>query len=169
MIQWQTFPKSASTIPKIVEAVEVFESHLVEIDSKTHDAFTSNEVLGVIRADLEALGFKVETDKSASGKIKIPVLFGLNGRPEKTFDADAFHVEQGIVMEVEAGRAVANYQFLKDLFQACMMQDAKYLVIAVRNTYRGNSDFESVKNFFETLYASSRLQLPLTSLTIIGY
>jgi hypothetical protein len=169
MIQWQTFPKSASTIPKIVEAVKVFESHLFAIDSKTHDAFTSNEVLGVIRPDLEALGFKVETDKSASGKIKIPVLFGLNGRPEKTFDADAFHAEQGIVMEVEAGRAVANYQFLKDLFQACMMQDAKYLVIAVRNTYRGNSDFESVKNFFETLYASSRLQLPLTSLTIIGY
>jgi hypothetical protein len=169
MIQWQTFPKSASTIPKIVEAVQVFDSNLLEIDSKTHDAFTSNEVLGVIRLDLEAIGFKVETDKSSAGKIKIPVLFGLNGRPEKTFDADAFHAEHGIVMEVEAGRAVANYQFLKDLFQACMMQDAKYLVIAVRNTYRGNSDFDSVKNFFETLYASSRLQLPLTAITIIGY
>lgn len=169
MIQWQTFPKSASTIPKVIEAVKVFESNLIEIDSSTHEAFTSNEVLSVIRRDLESLGFKVETDKSASGKIKIPVLFGLNGRPEKTFDADAFHDDLGIVMEVEAGRAVANYQFLKDLFQACMMQDAKYLVIAVRNTYRGNSDFDSVKNFFETLYASSRLQLPLTALTIIGY
>lgn len=169
MIQWHTFPKSASTIPTIIDAVFVFEKNLKEIDSSTHDVFTSNEVLGVIRPDLETLGFKVETDKSASGKIKIPVLFGLNGKPEKTFDADAFHSEQGIVMEVEAGRAVANYQFLKDLFQACMMQDAKYLVIAVRNTYRGNSDFESVKNFFETLYASSRLQLPLTAITIIGY
>ncbi|BDS49649.1 hypothetical protein RKAS3_12260 [Rhodoluna sp. KAS3] len=72
-------------------------------------------------------------------------------------------------MEVEAGRAVANYQFLKDLFQACMMQEAKYLVISVRNNYRGNSDFNSVINFFETLYASSRLQLPLHAITIIGY
>jgi hypothetical protein len=169
MIQWHTFPKSAGTIPKIIDAVFVFEKNLVEIDSSTHESFTSNQVLGVLRENLEKLGFRVETDKSSLGKIKIPVLFGLNGRPEKTFDADAFHANQGIVMEVEAGRAVANYQFLKDLFQACMMQDAKYLVIAVRNTYRGKPDFESVKNFFETLYASSRLQLPLTAITIIGY
>lgn len=169
MIRWHTFPKSAHTIPAVIDAVYVFEKHLVAIDSTTHDAFTSNEVLAVIRPDLETLGFQVETDKTSAGKIKIPVLFGMNGKAEKTFDADAFHHEHGIVMEVEAGRAVSNYQFLKDLFQACMMQDAKYLVIAVRNVYRGNSDFESVKNFFETLYASSRLNLPLKAITIIGY
>ena len=169
MIQWQTFPKSANTIQAVVEAVNVFEQHLISIDSTTHDAFTSNEVLAVIRKDLELLGYRVETDKTSAGKIKIPVLFGMNGQAEKTFDADAFHHEHGIVMEVEAGRAVSNYQFLKDLFQACMMQDAKYLVIAVRNDYRGNADFKSVKNFFETLYSSSRLQLPLRAITIIGY
>lgn len=169
MIQWHTFPKSAGTIPTIMHAVYVFEKNLKEIDSSTHPVFTSNEVLGVIRPDLEALGFIVEADKTAAGKIKIPVLFGLNGRAEKTFDADAFHSEQGIVMEVEAGRAVSNYQFLKDLFQACMMQDAEHLVIAVRNTYRGLNDFATVVNFFETLYASARLQLPLKSITIVGY
>lgn len=169
MIQWHTFPKSAHTIPVVIDSVNVFEKHLISIDSTTHDSFTSNEVLAVIRQDLETLGFHVETDKTTSGKIKIPVLFGMNGKPEKTFDADAFHYEHGIVMEVEAGRAVSNYQFLKDLFQACMMQDAKYLVIAVRNVYRGNSDFDLVKNFFETLYASSRLQLPLKAITLIGY
>lgn len=169
MIQWHTFPKSASTIPAIIDTVFVFEKHMSGISSATHDVLTSNEVLSVIRPDLEILGFQVETDKTSAGKIKVPVLFGMNGKAEKTFDADAFHHDHNIVMEVEAGRAVSNYQFLKDLFQACMMQDAKYLVIAVRNTYRGHGDFDSVKNFFETLYASARLQLPLTSVTIIGY
>lgn len=169
MIQWHTFPKSASTIPCVIDTVFVFEKHLAAIDSTRNVGLTSDDVLAVIRADLETLGFDVETSKTSSGKIKIPVLFGLNGKPEKTFDADAFHPKHGIVMEVEAGRAVANYQFLKDLFQACMMQEAKYLVISVRNNYRGNSDFNSVINFFETLYASSRLQLPLHAITIIGY
>ena len=72
-------------------------------------------------------------------------------------------------MEVEAGRAVSNYQFLKDLFQACAMQEARHLVIAVRNLYLGKKDFDAVINFMETLYASSRLQLPLQSVTIVGY
>lgn len=54
------------------------------------------------------------------------MLFGLNGRALSTFDADAYHAEHGIVMEVEAGRAVSNYQFLKDLLQVCMMPDAKH-------------------------------------------
>lgn len=169
MIQWHTFPKSAHTIPAVIDAVYVFEKNLAAIDSTTHEVLTSNEVLAVIRSDLETIGFQVETDKTSAGKIKIPVLFGMNGKAEKTFDADAFHREHGIVLEVEAGRAVSNYQFLKDLFQACMMQDAAHLVIAVRNTYRGHADFETVKNFLETLYASARLQLPLNSLTVIGY
>lgn len=74
-----------------------------------------------------------------------------------------------IVIEVEAGRAVTNYQFLKDLFQACVMSDVDYLVIAVRNIYRKNQDFEKVISFFNTLYASGRLILPLKGILIIGY
>lgn len=71
-----------------------------------------------------------------------------------------------------------NNQFLKDLFQACMMQDVDYLVIAVRNEYkiktknnmeRTNYDFEEVCKFFDALYASDRLQLPLKGILIIGY
>lgn len=169
MIQWHTFPKSASPIPVVLDTVLIFEKHLERIDSTRNSAFTSDQVLGIIRGDLEQVGYRVEKDKTSSGKVKIPVLFGLNGKAEKTFDADAFYKSQGVVLEVEAGRAVSNYQFLKDLFQACMMQEANHLIVAVRNDYRGHADFQSVINFFETLYASSRLQLPLTSITIIGY
>jgi hypothetical protein len=96
-------------------------------------------------------------------------LFGLNGQLEKSFDADAFHKEAGFVVEVEAGRGVVNNQFLKDLFQACMMNDVYYLAIAVRNGYKGNRDFEIVCRFMDTLYASQRLQLPLRGILVLGY
>jgi hypothetical protein len=73
------------------------------------------------------------------------------------------------VLEVEAGRALLNNQFLKDLFQASMMVEIDYCVIAVRNLYRSNNDFRSISTFLETLYTSSRLQLPLKGVLIIGY
>ena len=85
------------------------------------------------------------------------------------FQADAYNEQGGIVVEVEAGRGLLNYQFLKDLFQACMMSDVKYAALAVRNTYKKSSDFEIVVTFFETLYASNRLQLPLEGVLVIGY
>ena len=60
----------------------------------------------------------------------MPVLYGLNGAPEKAFDADAYHEDEKIVIEIEAGRAWSNHQFLKDVLQACLMPDVEYLVLA---------------------------------------
>lgn len=62
---------------------------------------------------------------------------------------------------IEAGRGVVNNQFLKDFFQACMMHDVRFPGIAVRNRYKANRDFDRVIAFFDTLYASRRLSLPL--------
>jgi hypothetical protein len=165
---FQTFPKSMATPITVRQVVEVFKSKHLSFNSKSNE-LNSNSVLAVVREELESLGFQIEKGKSSSEKIKVPVLYGLNGSTSKTFDADGFHPDHGIVLEVEAGRAVVNYQFLKDLFQACAMQEAKHLVIAVRNTYKGSRDFSTVIGFMETLYASSRLILPLASVTIIGY
>ena len=98
------------------------------------------------------------------------MLFGQNGAVEKYFEADAYLIDKGFVLEVEAGRGFANNQFLKDLFQACMMHNVDYLGIAVRNIYRESSkDFEKVIQYFETLFASNRLELPLKGILIIGY
>ena len=115
------------------------------------------------------VGFKVESGKTAEGRIKVPVLYGANGRVDKYFDADAYHPVDKIVLEVEAGRGVTNYQFLKDLFQACVMQDVDYAAIAVRQDYRGSKDYEKVLTFIETIFASNRLTLPLLGILIIGY
>jgi hypothetical protein len=97
------------------------------------------------------------------------VLFGRKGKILKCFNADAHAVSKGWVLEVEAGRAVDNNQFLKNIFQACMMHDVLHLAIAVRNNYRNSDDFTKVENFLETLYISGRLQLPLKGILLIGY
>jgi hypothetical protein len=140
----------------------------VKIDSETHSK-TSNAVLSVLRPGLEELGFLVETGKQKEKKINVPVLFGLNGQLEKSFEADAYHEAAGMVIEVEAGRGVDNNQFLKDLFQACMMHGVAEFGVAVRNRYRNNNDFNRAMRFFDTLYASNRLRLPLEGVLLIGY
>jgi hypothetical protein len=153
----------------LLQVIGVFDSKHSEIASLANVGQVSNDVLAHVRGGLESLGFLVESGKTSEGKIRIPVLYGPNGKPEKSFDADAYHPDQKIVVEVEAGRAVTNYQFLKDLFQACVMQDVDYAVIAVRQDYRGSNDYGKVISFIETLYASTKLQLPLKGLLIVGY
>jgi hypothetical protein len=145
----------------------LIQRHFIVVSDKYNH--NSNSVLENIRLGLEQINYLVEKSKTNSDKIKVPVLFGPNGKLEKYFDADGYNIETKTVIEVEAGRAVTNYQFLKDLFQACMMYEVDFLVIAVRKDYRGNKDFQNVITFFETLYASGRLVLPLNGILIIGY
>lgn len=168
MINWQYCPKSDSVPSHLRDVVEVFEEQL-NVFSSENNTLNSNEVLEHLRNGLEVLGFQVEKSKSKADKIHVPVLFGRNGKLEKSFDADAYSQSQKTVIEVEAGRAVSNYQFLKDLFQACMMHEVDYLVIAVRNVYLNKKDFEKVISFFDTLYASNRIALPLQGILIVGY
>lgn len=134
---------------------------------------SSNDVLAFVADDLESNGYLVERSKKAEDLIRMPVLFGEQGALEKEFYADAFHPKSHIVLEVEAGRAVANNQFLKDLFEACTMEGCEYLCIAVRKQYSGggvnSQDYDRVCTFMRTLYASNRLQLPLKGVMVLGY
>jgi len=169
MINWQYYPRSDSCPGHLHEVVEVFEAASDEIDSSTHPGQVSNTALAKVRPGLLAKGFDVELGKKKAEKVLVPVLFGPNGKIQQSFEADAWHRENEVVLELEAGRGVTNYQFLKDLFQACMMQDVRYLVIAVRNIYRDSKDWEKVCTFFDTMYASRRLELPLSGVLILGY
>ncbi len=169
MINFQYFPRSQKTPLHLSELVKVFKKHEKKIQSKAEEQQVSNEVLAIIKGDLKIGGYRVEVDKTTEGKIPVPVLFGRNGLQDKSFNADAWDVKNKTVLEVEAGRAVTNYQFLKDLFQATMMDDIDYCAIAVRNVYRKSNDFEKVCSFFETMYISKRLVLPLKGVLIIGY
>lgn len=152
--------------------VSIFEKNSIEIDSEKH-TYDSNGVLEIVRSDLEKNGYQVETSKKKEGKIHVPVLFGMNGKLDKYFEADGLNAEYKTVIEVEAGRGYANNQFLKDLFQASVMHNIDYLIIAVRNIYKTGSskskDFEKIISFIDTLYASERLVLPLKGILILGY
>ena len=165
MLNYQFFPKTKKMPDHLQQVVDQFKTIHSDIDSE-YKNLKSNEVLAAVVPALRELSFLVEYQGS---KIHVPVLFGRNGAVLKSFDADAYHPETKTVIEVEAGRALTNHQFLKDLFKACMMNDAEYLVIAVRNSYRSNPDFEKIEYFFDTLYQSERLILPLTGVLLIGY
>jgi hypothetical protein len=169
MISWQYYPKSDEIPSNLLKVVESFKRRQEYIDSSKHK-LSSNKVLFFLRNDLAGMGFKVEKGRKMEDKIRVPVLFGRDGQLEKSFLVDAFQADSGTVLEVEAGRAVTNYQFLKDLFEACMMHGVNYLVVAVRNVYRNKQkDFEKVLAHFNTLYASERLKLPLKGILVIGY
>lgn len=167
-IQYQFFPRSMGLIQPMEDVINAFLQVENDIATPSHN-LKSDEVLSKVRPYLESAGFLVEQDKSKEGKINVPVLFGTNNIIDKSFYADAISNDNKIVIEVEAGRATENHQFLKDIFEASMMFDVEYLVLAVRNTYRGHNDFERIYTFLETMYISNRIKLPLKGILLIGY
>ncbi len=168
MLRYQLFPRSVGITKQIQQVIECFDLTYDEIKSPENQ-LKSNEVLDILRPHLENIEFTVETGKARGKKIPVPVLFGLNNSVDKSFNADGISNDGRIVLEVEAGRATINFAFLKDIFQACMMHGVEFLILAVRNNYRGMGDFQQVYTFLETLYISSRLVLPLKGITLIGY
>ena len=137
MINFQFFPRSHGVTPEIQVVIDCFKKIEATLADGQHRV--SNDVLALLRPHLEACGYDVEKGKGRDEKIDVPVLFGENNEIDKSFYADAVNREHRIVIEVEAGRAVRTNQFLKDIFQACMMFDIEYLVIAVLNEYTGGA------------------------------
>ena len=168
MIRYQFFPRSRGVTEEIQKVIDCFKVVENEIDSSTKN-LVSNDVLTVVRPHIERNGYKVEKGKSDEEKIDVPVLFGQDNQIDKSFYADALSPDGRIVIEVEAGQATENHRFLKDIFEACMMFDVEYLVLAVRNIYRKHDDFQRIFTFLETMYISNRLQLPLKGILLIGY
>lgn len=170
VIDFQYYPHSDRVPEHLEKILNTFRFHVNEIDSVTNNLSEerkiSNQVLRVLAYDLKSLGLHIEAD---GVKLKIRVLDGA-GRKLQNFFPDGWWAAYNTILEIEAGRAYANHQFLKDLFEACVMDCVDYLVIAVRNEYRRSKDFLKVKMFFNTLYTSRRRwNLPLKGVMIIGY
>ena len=168
MIQYQFFPRSRGITDDMANIVECFNKTKDQISSDNH-TLDSNRVLKVLKPHLEKIGFIVEKGKKKDLKIDVPVLFGRDNEIDKSFYADALSKDGKTVIEVEAGQAIDNHRFLKDIFEASMMFDVEYLVLAVRNIYRKRKDFDRIYTFIETLYISNRIQLPLKGILLIGY
>ena len=116
MIQFQFFPRSNGISIEAQVIVRCFEIESDNIDSEKYN-LSSNEVLGILKPHLDKVGFICETGKSKENKIIVPVLFGYNNVVDKSFNADAISSDGKIVIEIEAGRATENNQFLKDVFR----------------------------------------------------
>ena len=172
-MEWVYFPKTEPIPEPLSDTVAAFHRHHSQIDSRRNDnneeRLKSDEVLAILSPSLEQLGFDVEKSKRKADKIRIPVLYGVQGREDLCFEADAYCTASKTVVEVEAGRAVVNYQFLKDIFQASMMVNTDYLILAVRNLYKGSNDFEKVLKYLETIYLTNKIKFELKGIVLIGY
>ena len=168
-VNWRHFPSSTYPSAECLAVVDVIKRNQSKLCLDAKGALTSDEVLGILREDLVSCGFRVEASKRKDDKLPQVVTWGENGKPDKSFHVDAFHEETGVVVEIEAGQAVANYRFLKDFFEACALQKARHLVIAVRMEYKDTKDYAIVCRFFESIYASNRMTFPLKGLLIVGY
>ena len=51
--------------------------------------------LAIVRPGLEAIGFNVEKSKRADDLVAVPVLYGINGKIEKSFEADGYLQSHG--------------------------------------------------------------------------
>lgn len=115
MINYQFFPRSHGVTKEIQSVIDCFKKIEPILADGAHRV--SNDVLALLRPYLEECGYEVEKGKAHDEKIDVPVLFGENNAIDKSFYADAINREYNIVIEVEAGRAVRNNQFLKIYFK----------------------------------------------------
>jgi hypothetical protein len=107
------------------------------------------------------------------------VLFGEQGSEDLAYEVDAFHPEEGIAFEVEAGRGARGNAVYRDLIQTSLLVDARFFVLAVAQEYRHKlrsnpagavvQSYRDAKRPLDAIYASARLQLPLDGILLIGY
>lgn len=185
-IVWTHFPKDRAPNPTVKKIVEAFESHSSLIDSekfgksgtnKAKTPFDSNFVLEQIEDDLMKIeGFSVEM-KDEEGKkqlLRLPVLWGDNGKSIKEHRVDGWSEEERIMLEVEAGMMIiSNKTHQDDLIKALQIPNVKHFVIACANVwdYHGSKKkpYQRVERDFSAFYHGNRLVLPFETLTIIGF
>jgi hypothetical protein len=176
-IRFSTFPRTQPPSPFVCSIIEVFRRHEPTISTLLlAKGLTSDAVLAQLRDDLVALGFDVEAGKHTAGKIKRPVFFGENGKPDLQYEIDAYSGSWRCGLEVEAGRALMGNAVYRDIVQALVMVELDHLVLAVPNGYRYQNsgkdavsrDYENTVAVADALYGHSRIRMPF-GLTVIGY
>jgi hypothetical protein len=171
------FPRS-SRPPEWVKKLEgAFVLAKETIDTRRETHLSSDQVLAILRPQLESIGFAVESGKQSGQKIHRPVFFGEMGTPDVQYEIDAYDEGNSVVLEVEAGRAMKGNAFYKDIVQMSLMAEVKYAVIAMPLEYRYmhagrkvvNYAYRDGKDVLEAIWSSRRVVLPFTGMLLIGY
>jgi hypothetical protein len=93
-IRFTSFPRIQSSPFFVRSIVDVFKVHEQEISTiALKKGLESNQVLAILRDDLQTLSFEVETGKTSSQKIHRPVLYGENEEPILRYEIDAYNAE----------------------------------------------------------------------------
>jgi hypothetical protein len=175
---WDYFPRNARPpewVEPFIANVRSAQDNISTVEHKT--GLDSDQVLKQLATGLHDLGFAVESSKKVSDRIRRPVLFGSNGRPEVSYEIDAFHDGHGIVVEVEAGRGARGNATYRDIIRASLIVDAHYLALLLPVAYRFESSGRTVSvraykecaDLLSALYASQRLPLPFHGVLLVGY
>lgn len=170
---WQFYPTRSPAPSWVPPVVSAFTDAAPKIDSRTNHGVTSDAALAVLRPALIALGYEIEAGKTASGKIRRPVLFGENGTARVAYEVDGFHPELNIVLEIEAGRGAAGNADYRDLIRTSLIVDADFLILGMMLEYRSGHttmrSYERTRDQIDAIYASERLKLPFTGILLVGY
>ena len=176
-IKFQVYPRSRRPTPLVNQIADVFRA-VAAVIATPQNQLPSNDVLEAVRPGLAALGFAVEV-RGAGGQISVPVLFGENGAPDKSFRVDAWLEREGAIIEVEAGKAVDAGNVYKDLFSAAAIPEARFTCIAVMNAYNPSRrtrnaqnpihDYDRARAILDTLFASTSFHLDLDVVMLLGY
>ena len=186
-IIWTHFPKDKPPNPIAVKIVDAFEKNKKTVDSvkfgkggsnKEKTKFNSNYVLDVLSSDLKEIEDMVIEEEDESGKIipiSVPILYGHCGKEEKTYEPDGWHEPQGVLLEIEGALKITqNKIHIYDLFKACLIHNVEHFVIAAAKTWKGSAKspykpYDTIVTEFTAIYESRRFNLPLKSITVIGY
>ncbi|PKB32454.1 hypothetical protein [Pseudonocardia alni] len=176
---WSYYPRNVrppSWAEQLVRAVSDVEALVSTVDARPAP-LRSDDVLQALAPGLTELGYAVETGKTAAGRIKRPVLFGENGEPSVSYEIDAFHDHDGIVVEVEAGRGARGNANYRDIVRTSLIVDAHYLALLMPVAYRHKSGgrdvvvraYADTRSQLDAIYASERLKLPFAGVLLVGY
>jgi hypothetical protein len=123
------------------------------------------------------MGYQVEAGKERRHRIVRPVLFGDQGRPRVNYEVDAVHDLEGVLLEVEAGRAMMGNAVYRDLVRTSLIVGARYPALCVMSEYKYSSgkklqtsrDYDAAGDQLDAVYASGRLALPFEGVLLVGY
>lgn len=171
----ETFP-SIPTADWLQALSDSFASMHAQLDSRSvaRPTRTAREVRELLRTPLMQAGFELGTGPRGSIEMQTD-----STRPEarRVFSVDAFRAADGVALEIDAGRAAQSNTAYRALLRTALLPEVKHLVLAVPIHYRymnaGRAQvteaFRAHVELAEALDASPRLNLPFTSITVLGW
>ena len=174
-IRYRSYPRTEPPPPFADDIAGVFRRHVDAISFGDAAYLTTHQVLEIVRADLEDLGFDVERGKRKDDKIGRPVFFGDCGRPTLEFEVDAYHPGWKCELEIEVRPATIGTAVYRSIVQAMVIAEVETLAIVVPRHPPDDGDtpnialtYEQTIGVAETLYGHGRFRLPY-SLLVLGY